>query len=173
MVRSGEWSEQAQRRQSVTTSRPRGARSALYAAAVILGMGAVTDATAQSTGPGGGTSSGFVQKCLEQNKNLPATTGYATDLSVICACKAKKLRERGYDPDAMERLIREAYSQAVDQSPSGGNGAPMVDPSARERLQKGVSRILKDDAAAFSECIRGDIERNVRKSMMKEMGQPS
>ena len=145
----------------------------MCAAAVILGIGAVSSAAAQVNGPSGGTGSNFVQKCLEQNKNLAATTGYATDLNVVCACKAKKLREKGYDPDSMERLIREAYSQAVEQSPGAGNGAPVVDPSARERLQKGVSRILKDDAAAFSDCIRGDIERAVRKTMMKDMGRPS
>lgn len=173
MVRTDAWSELAVRSPNVARKARRGWRSAFCAVAVSLVVGAVSETSAQGTGPGGGSGSDFVRKCLEQNRNLPATTGYATDLNVVCACKAKKLREKGYDPDAMEGLIRDAYSKAIEQSPSSGNGTPVVDPAMRERLQKGVSRILKDDAAAFSECIRGDIERSVRKSMMKDMGRPS
>jgi hypothetical protein len=172
VVRADEWSELAVNSPVIAMTAERGWRSALCAVAAILVVGSVSEGAAQATGPGGGSSSDFVQKCLEQNKNLPATTGYATDLNVVCACKAKKLREKGYDPDAMEGLIRDAYSKAIEQSPSSGSGAPVVDPAMRERLQKGVSRILKDDAAAFTECIRGDIERSVRKTMMKDMGRP-
>lgn len=150
-----------------------GWRSALGVAAMIVSVAIASEVAAQGIGPGSGSNSDFVQKCLDQNRNLPATTGYATDLNVVCVCKAKKLREKGYDPDAMEGLIRDAYGKAIEQSPTGGNGVPVVDPAMRDRLQKGVSRILKDDAAAFSECIRGDIERSVRKTMMKDMGRPS
>lgn len=169
MVRTVGWSELAVRSPNDARKARRGWRSAICAVAVSLVVGAVSEASAQGTGPG----SNFVQKCLEQNRNLPSTTGYATDLNVVCNCKAKKLREKGYDPDAMEGVIRDAYSKAIEQSLSSGNGTPVVDPAMRERLQKGVNRILMDDAAAFSECIRGDIEHSVRKTMMKDMGRPS
>ncbi|MCW2240370.1 hypothetical protein [Azospirillum canadense] len=152
-------------------------------AAMAVGMavasGTPTVAIAQGFGSGGGSGAGrgdFLQRCVERNKSLPQTLGFGVDVSVICACQAKKLRERKYDPETIDATIRQAYLGAVQngrppRAPGEpANGEESIDPQTRDKLRGGVNRIMQDLSAAFQECIRGDVERNAVQSMKKSMG---